>query len=141
MKIKLKIPMAGPLASWNFGAILDVDDPQGQRLIDADYAEKYDGPEEVIGSLRAPPPVAPEVPQEPAPPAAEAPPAEQPPAAPPPAETPPVEPAAEVVEIPDDWRTAHHLTIISLGKKFDAAVVSKDDAIAAIEAELARRAA
>lgn len=46
------------------------------------------------------------------------------------------------IVIPDDWRTMHPSTMRALASKLKGeAVASKDDAIAAIEAELAIRAA
>lgn len=45
------------------------------------------------------------------------------------------------IAIPDGWRDLQHLSLIHLGKKVDAAVKTKADAIAAIEAYLAKKAA
>lgn len=53
----------------------------------------------------------------------------------------PDDPIAELIEEHgDDWRLAHHTTLKSVaGKITDAPILSKDDAIAAIEAELESR--
>lgn len=46
--------------------------------------------------------------------------------------------AVEEIEIPDGWENLHHLQIIKIAKKFDDKVSTKADAIAVINAELAK---
>lgn len=48
------------------------------------------------------------------------------------------DPTVEEIEIPADWQKLHHLQIIALAKKFDDTVSTKADAVAVINAELAK---
>lgn len=49
--------------------------------------------------------------------------------------------AESLVEIPENWQELHHLPLIAIAEKITGQkVAKKDDAIAVIEAELARRA-
>ncbi len=47
---------------------------------------------------------------------------------------------ASKVEIPDDWKTLKFFALRSLASKFGQSVKTMDEAVAAIEAELAKRA-
>ncbi|KUL94317.1 hypothetical protein DK26_14980 [Bosea sp. WAO] len=45
----------------------------------------------------------------------------------------------QVVEIPDDWRDLHHMKMITIAKALGATPQNKVEAIAVLEAEVARR--
>lgn len=52
----------------------------------------------------------------------------------------PVTDLGEVAPIPDDWATMHHMTRLKLARTFNPDAKTDAEAIAAIEAEIARRA-